>query len=162
MNENSNSRENLSSKLEPGDIFTMSETELKFKSILLVDDEQLIISMLSDILSDTADKIITAENGKEGLEKIQSEKPDIIISDIMMPEMNGFEFLKAVRENKEYDDIPFIFLTVKDTTRSIINGYDLGADYYLPKPFETKTLLHALEKAVYVRNKINQPTDDDI
>jgi len=124
----------------------MSETNIKIGKILLVDDEKFILSLLQDLLSDRADCIITASNGKEGLEKVKSEKPDMIISDVMMPEMNGFQFLVEVRSNPETMDLPFIILTVKDTPADIRRGLTFKANYYFPKPFDDIQLLNAIDE----------------
>jgi len=138
----------------------MSQQDLKVSKVLLVDDEKFIRTTITDILTGVADTIVTANNGKEGFEKALAENPDVIISDVMMPEMSGFEFLKAIRKNCDTAKIPFVILTVKDTTQDLMNGYDLDADYYMPKPFKSDTLLHAIEKAIFVRNKKDEPENE--
>ncbi|MFC1850787.1 response regulator [candidate division CSSED10-310 bacterium] len=126
---------------------------LKFKLILIVDDEELILNMLSEVLAEMSERIVTARNGQQALETARSEKPDLIISDIMMPEKTGLELLQDVRNDEKLVDVPFILLTVKDSTRDLLNGYSKGADYYLPKPFDYKNLCDAIQRAVVVRKK---------
>ncbi|MFC1849805.1 response regulator [candidate division CSSED10-310 bacterium] len=118
----------------------------KVGKLLLVDDEKFILALLQDILRDIADVIITAHNGREGLKKVKTEKPDIVISDVMMPEMNGYQFLQAVRESPETMNLPFILLTVKDQPVDIKRGRAFKADYYFTKPFDQIQLIKAIEE----------------
>lgn len=110
------------------------------------------MSHIEDVRENTADilelanyKVITAENGKIGIEKAKNNKPDIILCDIMMPELDGYDVLEALSGIKDTGSIPFIFLTAKAEKSDMRKGMDLGADDYLTKPFNEKELLGAIE-----------------
>lgn len=119
-------------------------------TILLVEDEINLLHGLADLLTIYQGKYtltpLMALNGRQGLELLQIYKPDLIISDIMMPQMNGYEFLKAVRENPQWAGIPFIFLTAKGERRDRFEGYRLGVEEYISKPYDTEDVLRYIEK----------------
>lgn len=108
------------------------------KRILVVDDERQIIRMLRASLQSSGYEVVTASNGVEGFEKFQSARPDLIITDLAMPEMNGLELTQAVRR---VDGTPIIVLSVRDTDVMKVKALDEGADDYLTKPFSTPELL---------------------
>ena len=112
--------------------------------ILVIEDDRDIIENLLDILGsqELNFKVLTALNGAEGLERILQDAPDLIICDINMPQMNGFELLKQVRDRKILS--PFIFLSAEVGIDKIRKGMSLGADDYLTKPFSRRTLLDAV------------------
>src|SRR5690606_18791830 len=99
----------------------------------------------SEILSLANYDVITAENGKIGVELAQKENPDLIICDIMMPELDGFGVLHILSKKPETARIPFIFLTAKAEKTDIRKGMNLGADDYLTKPFDDTDLMNAIE-----------------
>ena len=108
--------------------------------VLLVEDNEDFRTYLYSVIHEHY-MIEVAENGKEGLAKVRSFAPDIIVSDIMMPEMDGYQMVKAIREQDEYETIPCIFLSAKDSAIDIEKGLNAGADVYLSKPVENKVLL---------------------
>jgi two-component system KDP operon response regulator KdpE len=108
------------------------------KRILVVDDERQIIRMLRASLQSSGYEVLTANNGVEGLEKFGSGRPDLIITDLAMPEMNGLELTQAVRR---LDRTPIIVLSVRDTDAMKVKALDEGADDYLTKPFSMPELL---------------------
>lgn len=108
------------------------------KRILVVDDERQIIRMLRASLQSSGYEVLTASNGIEGLEKFESGRPDLIITDLAMPEMNGLELTQAVRR---LDRTPIIVLSVRDTDVMKVKALDEGADDYLTKPFSMPELL---------------------
>jgi two-component system, OmpR family, alkaline phosphatase synthesis response regulator PhoP len=110
------------------------------KKILLVDDEVDILEFLKYNLEQDNFEVYTSTNGKDALKKI-SQKPDLIVLDIMMPEMDGFELYQQIKSNKEYQDIPIIFLTAKSGETDEIKGLDLGASDYIQKPISPKKLI---------------------
>jgi DNA-binding NarL/FixJ family response regulator len=115
----------------------MSEIE----RILLVDDEPGIRESVQAYLDDNENwQVEVASNAKEGWEKIEQQIPDLIISDIMMPEINGLQFLAQLREDARYHNIPVVFLTAKGMTSDRIEGYTAGCDAYLSKPFDPDEL----------------------
>jgi len=103
-------------------------------SILLVDDDEDILYFLERILKDKY-KILKSQDGQEALCILEKEVVQLIISDVMMPVLDGFEFCKIVKSNFEFSHIPFILLTAKNTLPFKIEGLDLGADAYIEKPF---------------------------
>ena len=112
--------------------------------ILVVDDEPVIKDSIAEILRIHGYQVLTASNGIEGLDVIRQEIPELIISDIMMPEMNGYQFYQRVRSNPEYLWIPFIFLSAKREGEDIRFGKELGVEDYLKKPIDAEDLLAAV------------------
>lgn len=121
--------------------------------ILLVDDNEEILDFISDDLSEKF-KVLVAENGLEGLAILERELVHLIISDVMMPEMDGFEFCKRIKSSIEFSHIPVILLTAKNTLQSRIEGLELGADVYIDKPFSPEFLQVQASSLIANRNKI--------
>ena len=117
--------------------------------ILVVDDEASIVTMLAYNLKKEGYDVVTAEDGEVALEKFESEKPDLLLLDIMMPKMDGYQ---AVREIKKIKDIPFIMLSARGEEFDKLVGFDMGVDDYVTKPFSPKELV-ARVKAVMKRVK---------
>jgi CRP-like cAMP-binding protein/ActR/RegA family two-component response regulator len=115
------------------------------KSILVVDDNLDIRENTAEILDMAGYKTFTAENGKKGVEIAMKEKPDLIVCDIMMPELDGYGVLHLLKKNPEMMRIPFIFLTAKTERTDFRKGMEMGADDYITKPFEEIELLNAIE-----------------
>src|SRR5688572_19808203 len=115
------------------------------KKILLIEDNLEVRENTEEILSLANYAVITAPNGKIGVELAQHEKPDLIICDIMMPELDGYGVLHILSKKEETARIPFIFLTAKSEKSDIRKGMSLGADDYLTKPFDDNDLLNAIE-----------------
>ena len=115
------------------------------KKILIIEDNQDVRENTADILELANYEVCTAENGKEGVELAKKLNPDIILCDIMMPELDGYGVLKNLSKYKETATIPFIFLTAKTERTDVRKGMNLGADDYLTKPFEESELLEAVE-----------------
>ncbi len=109
--------------------------------ILVVDDEAVIRDSIADILRLHGYQVLTASNGIEGLEAIRQNIPELIISDIMMPEMNGYQFYQRVRSHSEWLWIPFIFLSAKGEGEDIRFGKELGVEDQAPAIFATSTTL---------------------
>lgn len=108
--------------------------------ILLVDDEKDIVEFLKYNLEKENYEVVVGYNGEEALEKL-SEKPDLIILDIMMPILDGFETCQRIREKKEFESTPIIFLTAKSGETDEIKGLELGASDYIQKPISPKKLI---------------------
>src|SRR5690349_13658301 len=115
------------------------------KKILLIEDNNEVRENTQEILTLANYEVITAPNGKVGVELAQREKPDLIICDIMMPELDGYGVLHILGKNPETATIPFIFLTAKTEKNDFRKGMSLGADDYLTKPFDDTELLNAIE-----------------
>lgn len=115
------------------------------KKILLIEDDVTVRENTVELLELSNYEVVSASNGKLGVEKAIQNLPDIIVCDIMMPEMDGYGVLKEVSNHQEISHIPFIFLSAKTEHKDIRKGMDLGADDYLTKPFEEEDLLSAIE-----------------
>ncbi len=114
------------------------------KKILIVDDEphiRLLLTQTLEELEDEGVEIFTASNGAEGLEVIQTEKPDLVFLDVMMPQMNGFDVCKAVKTNLEITNVFIIMLTAKGQEFDRNKGLEVGADLYMTKPFDPDEIL---------------------
>ncbi|MBF9141623.1 response regulator [Hymenobacter properus] len=114
------------------------------KTILLVEDSDLIRENTAEILELAGYDVITAENGKVGVEKALATKPDLVVCDIMMPVLDGYGVLHIFSQNPQLAGVPFIFLTAKTERADLRRGMELGADDYLTKPFEETELLSAI------------------
>ncbi len=118
------------------------------KVILVVDDSSTVRKFVSVSLSMQGFKVITAGDGMDALEKLPAEKPDLIITDLNMPNMDGFEFIRTLRENPDYQDIPVIILTsLSDKTNKEL-GLKSGAHSYLIKPFSLEKIQYEVSKYV--------------
>jgi CRP-like cAMP-binding protein/CheY-like chemotaxis protein len=129
------------------------------KKILLIEDNLDVRENTEEILSLASYAVLTAPNGKIGVELAQREKPDLIICDIMMPELDGYGVLHILSKNEETARIPFIFLTAKTEKTDIRKGMELGADDYLTKPFDDTDLLNAIEVRLRKHEMIRKSYD---
>ncbi len=109
--------------------------------ILVCDDERHIVRLIQVNLERQGWNVVTAYDGKEGLEKVASEKPDLLVLDVMMPYMDGFEVLKSIRKDPATEKLPVIMLTAKAQDKDVFEGYHYGADMYLTKPFNPRELV---------------------
>src|SRR5690349_4561466 len=109
--------------------------------ILIIEDEPANIQTLSTILKERGYNINIATNGRQGLEVLERIRPDLILLDIMMPEMDGFETCRRIKTSTASREIPIIFLTAKTDTADIVRGFELGAVDYVAKPFNAHELL---------------------
>ncbi|MCJ7567323.1 MAG: response regulator [Anaerolineales bacterium] len=114
------------------------------ETVLILDDDISLLESLSDYLEIAEFSVLTANNGIEGLARMKEQAPDIIVCDIMMPEMDGYAFFKQVREHREWLSIPFVFLSAKGEPEDVQHGYAIGADLYLKKPFDPDELITIL------------------
>lgn len=115
------------------------------KKILLIEDDIVVRENTAELLELANYKVVTAENGKIGIAEAKKQVPDIIICDVMMPELNGYGVLQILSKEKETCHIPFIFLSAKTDHKDIRKGMDLGADDYITKPFDESELFSAIE-----------------
>jgi CheY-like chemotaxis protein len=125
-------------------------------SVLVIDDNPDIRDNTAEILELAGYTSLTAENGKKGIETALREKPDIIICDIMMPELDGYGVLHLLQKNADTRNIPFIFLTAKTERSDLRKGMEMGADDYITKPFEEIELLNAVEVRLKKREILSQ------
>lgn len=109
--------------------------------ILVCDDERHIVRLIQVNLERHGYQVVTAYDGKEGLEKARAEKPDLMVLDVMMPYMDGFEVLKTLKRDPATENLPVIMLTAKAQDKDVFEGYHYGADMYLTKPFNPMELI---------------------
>ncbi len=128
--------------------------------ILIVDDDPWILRMVSTLLEKRGYGIVTASDGEEGLMRADQLKPDLIITDVMMPKLDGWALVRALRSRPELALVPVIFLTALGGDEDRIKGFRLGADDYLPKPFRFEELelrvANALKKRLATRQKAEE------
>ncbi|WEK38109.1 MAG: response regulator [Candidatus Pseudobacter hemicellulosilyticus] len=123
--------------------------------VLLVDDNQDILEFISDDLNEKYTPLV-ALNGQDALEQLQQQAVQLVISDITMPVMDGYELCRTIKSNLEYSHIPVILLTARNTLQSKIEGLELGADAYIEKPFSPEHLQVQIANLLSNRNKIRQ------
>jgi len=124
--------------------------------VLIIEDEKNIRETIKEILELNDYEIATAENGLIGIAKALQFKPDLIVCDVMMPEMDGFDTLKNIRAINEISNTPFVFLTAKTETRDFREGMNSGADDFLNKPFNTQELLEVIKLRISKSNQAKE------
>ncbi|HEX8234957.1 MAG TPA: response regulator [Abditibacteriaceae bacterium] len=129
------------------------------KTILAVDDEKHIVRLVQINLQKEGYNVVTASNGREALDKVNAERPDLIIMDVMMPELDGFGALKILKEDEATASIPVIMLTAKAQDADVFQGWKSGADLYLTKPFNPQELITFVKRIFQGQNESN---DDDV
>jgi len=132
------------------------------KKILLIEDNKEVRENTAEILALANYKVVTAKNGKEGVETAQKELPDLIICDIMMPVLDGYGVLHMLSKNETTLGIPFIFLSAKAERSDMRKGMDLGADDYLTKPFDDAELLSAIETRLKKSETVKKEFSKDL
>lgn len=115
------------------------------KKVLIVDDEEVIRKFLKIHLSKLGYDVTEAADGEEAIEQLDKKDFDLIICDILMPKKNGWEVIEEVKSNTRTKNIPLIVLTAKNEDSDMFKGYDLGANYYMTKPFTKAQLLYGLK-----------------
>lgn len=139
--------------IEEARVETQNDKEVGETTILIIDDNQEIRSYLNEHLS-TAYRILEEENGLDGLKAVKSELPDIVICDVMMPKMDGYEFCKALKSDPETDFIPVTLLTAKAEQSDKLEGLGLGADDYIMKPFDIEEVKARTKNLIQSRKKL--------
>src|SRR6058998_3879947 len=127
------------------------------KKILAVDDERHIVRLVEVNLARAGYQVVTAFDGREALQKVEAEKPDLVVLDVMMPYMDGFEVLKNLKADPNTMDIPVIMLTAKAQDADVFRGWQSGVDCYLTKPFNPMELLTFVKR---IFESISQPSYD--
>lgn len=116
--------------------------------VLVVDDEPNVLRSLVQYLTIEDFQVETANNGQEALEKVQSFAPELILLDVMMPGMDGFEVLDKIKEMAGFENTPVIMLTAKDQSSDVLKGYQSGATSYLVKPFNLDELVETINQTL--------------
>ncbi len=122
--------------------------------ILVVDDEPNIVQTLQDRLEMNEYEVVTAGNGREGLQKFEQERPDVILLDVIMPIMDGHEMLEMLRKQPGGQDVSVIMLTARSQTQDIARANACGIDDYIVKPFDLSELLEKIESVVEHRKTV--------
>jgi len=121
------------------------ESQEPRKKILVVEDDTDSLAALCAILEALGYEPIAFSSGAEALEGIPGQQLDLALLDIMMPKMNGYQFLEKMKELDEFKDLPVIMVTAKDADSEILEGYQSGADYYITKPFTSKQIEYGIK-----------------
>lgn len=132
-------------------------------TVLIVDDVPANVSVLFDFLNENGFKVLVAQDGKRAVQKAQYAMPDVILMDIMMPGMNGFDACKILKENEKTKDIPIIFMTALADTLDKIKGFSLGAADYITKPFQQEEVLARINTHLNfrkVQQRLEQKTEE--
>ena len=116
--------------------------------ILVVEDDALVRELIEKALGSHGYEVSQAIDGIDGLMKFERDKPDLMIVDMMMPRMDGMTLVRAIKGNQDAKAVPIIFLTAKSDARSMIDGINVGAKYYLTKPFQIEDLVAKIERAI--------------
>jgi len=127
--------------------------------ILIVDDESDFNQLVQTRLTANGYKVITAEDGEEGLEKVKSENPDLIVLDVMMPGVDGLEVCRTLKNNAQYSKIPIIFLSAKAQADDFKAGKEVMADAYIVKPFEPTILLAKIEALLEKSSSVSEQNE---
>jgi DNA-binding NarL/FixJ family response regulator len=134
--------------------------------ILLVDDEPGIREAVQAYLEEEDFAVEVASDAQEGWEKLQRSRPDLVITDVMMPRVDGYEFLRQMREDDRFKSLPVVFLTARGMTSDRIQGYDAGCDAYLAKPFDPDELVsivtNLLKRRATVVNEMQEVGSPDL
>jgi two-component system, OmpR family, alkaline phosphatase synthesis response regulator PhoP len=118
------------------------------KKILMVDDDELVLLAVRELLTPLGFSVAIASNGIDALKKVASEQFDLVILDVIMPEMDGFEICAQMRQQESYRETPILMLTAKSGERDRQRGMEAGANLYLPKPIAPKRLIALVEEAM--------------
>ena len=122
------------------------------KKVLIVDDEPNIAISIDFLMRREGFEVLVAHDGEEGLALIRADRPDLVILDVMMPKLDGFEVCKAVRADPTLSGVRILMLTAKGRAAEITKGLSLGADAYIPKPFSTRELVAKVKELLGTGN----------
>ncbi|MGA9994283.1 MAG: response regulator [Pyrinomonadaceae bacterium] len=122
-------------------------------TILVVDDEPINRNLIERRLEREGYRVLTAENGREAVEKTREERPDLVLLDVMMPVMDGLEACRLIKDDAATQDIPIIFLSARDETQTKVNALALGANDYISKPFKVEELLARVDVAIRIKRE---------
>lgn len=115
---------------------------------MIIEDDPSVRTLLDKALTAKGYRVSLVSDGLEGLTSLETQTPDLLIVDIMMPRLDGMTFVKAIKANPSTAEMPVIFLTAKNDPRSMIDGINVGAKFYVTKPFQIDELIRKIEKAM--------------
>ena len=119
---------------------------MKKNRILIVEDEESLLKLESILLTSKGYDVTGVMDGRSALEEVAKNKPDLIILDIMLPELDGFEVCRRIRENPDTSHIPVVMLTAKKSSQDLARGKQVGADEYITKPFKSAKVMEIIER----------------
>ena len=125
--------------------------------VLMIDDDANSRKIVKLLLEREGYRVLTAAHGAEGLTIAKVEQPAVVLLDVLMPKMNGYETLRRLREDPDVHDIPVIMVTARGTEHDIATSFGLGAVFHVEKPYETKDLLQKIEVALTYKDKGEAP-----
>ncbi|MBE9572083.1 MAG: response regulator, partial [Proteobacteria bacterium] len=118
------------------------------KRILIVDDDEMVLIALNELLRPEGYEVHTSSRGTEALKRLDQNGYDLLMLDVIMPEMNGFELCKKIREKENYRETPIVFLTAKSQEKDRVHGIDAGANLFLSKPISPEKLLGIISDTI--------------
>ena len=121
------------------------------KRVLVVEDDDRVRKVEALILACDSLEVIEASGGREALDLLDKEEFDLVVLDLMMPEVDGMQVLSAIRQRPETEDLPVVLVTAKNTDRDMLEGFKGGANYYITKPFEPRELVDSVELILGIR-----------
>ena len=132
--------------------------------VLLVEDEQSLAMIMKDTMEPTGMSVTLAADGEEGLRAFFADKPDVLVTDVMMPRMDGFEMVRRIREQDKLT--PILFLTARSSVNDVVDGFKMGGDDYLKKPFSLQEFMARVSRLaerqqLYCQSSSSEPEDDD-
>ncbi|GAB4334665.1 MAG: response regulator transcription factor [Leptolyngbyaceae cyanobacterium] len=130
--------------------------------LLLVDDEPGLREAVQAYLEDSGFTVDVASNAREGLDLARQKLPDLVITDIMMPQVDGYQFLKQLREEPQFKTLPIVFLTARGMTADRIQGYNAGCDAYISKPFDPDELVAVVKNLLEKQAATRSGGDDEV
>jgi DNA-binding NarL/FixJ family response regulator len=131
-------------------------------TLLLIDDDPNLVLLVQDYLELRGYTVITAKNGRDALKILEKDIPNLIICDVMMPEMDGYAFVKKVRDNPQTNWLPILFLSAKGQIQDRVAGLSKGADVYMVKPFEPDELVAQIEASLNQSLRMRQAQNSDL
>jgi DNA-binding response OmpR family regulator len=123
-------------------------SEFQGREVLILEDDPAVRALLEKQLAARGFRVTVASDGLDGLEQLKTTHPDLVVCDLMMPKLDGLSFVRALKSQPTTQHIPVIFLTARTDTRSMVEGINLGASFYLTKPFQLEDLLARIRRAL--------------
>ena len=129
------------------------------KKILIIDDTELMVQMIADILAGEGYDVVSANNGTDGIRMVMTHKPDLVLLDVIMPGLDGFEVCRLLRQDESNNLMPIIMLTAQGNEDDKLTGLELGADDYITKPFNPRELVSRVKNTLLriERNRLANP-----
>ena len=123
------------------------------KRILVVEDEESLLKLESILFTSKGYDVTGARDGRSALEAIERDRPDLVVLDIMLPDLDGFEVCRLIKENPEHGALPVIMLTAKKSSKDLQRGREAGADAYITKPFKSAKVIEVIEQLLGTQTK---------